>query len=174
LLVDLDGHFVTNESFKGKWLLLYFGFAHCPDICPSEMLKIARVIDQLKVTHPQIAAKIVPVFVLVDPARDSLSALKAYSEDFHPDFVFLMGSPEQVQQMAKKYRVYVSKAEETEDGITWPIIPLSFTFMTRKENCRIALHNACDPKISWRNYRTNDGGPLCSINNINYLLLLSS
>lgn len=115
-LVDLDGNFVTNESFKGKWLLLYFGFARCPDICPSEMLKIARVIDQLKVTHPKIAAKLVPVFVSVDPARDSLSALKAYSEDFHPDFVFLTGSPEQVQQMAKKYRVYVSKAEETEDG----------------------------------------------------------
>ena len=80
------------------------------------MLKIARVIDQLKVTHPQLASQIVPVFVSVDPARDSLSALKAYSKDFHPDFVFLTGSPAQVQQMAKKYRVYVSKADETEDG----------------------------------------------------------
>jgi protein SCO1/2 len=63
-----------------------------------------------------VAAKIVPIFVSVDPARDSLSALKEYSKDFHPDFVFLTGSPIQVQQMAKKYRVYVSKAEETEDG----------------------------------------------------------
>ena len=80
------------------------------------MLKIARVIDQLKESNPQLAAKIVPVFVSVDPARDSLSALKEYSKDFHPDFVFLTGSPTQVQEMAKKYRVYVSKAEETEDG----------------------------------------------------------
>ena len=96
--------------------MLYFGFARCPDICPSEMLKIARVIDQLKGTHPDIASKIVPVFVSVDPARDSLSALKAYAQDFHPDYVFLTGSPTQVQQMAKKYRVYVSKADETEDG----------------------------------------------------------
>lgn len=115
-LVDLDGNLVTNVSFQGKWLLLYFGFARCPDICPSEMLKIARVIDQLKETHPNLAEKIVPVFVSVDPARDSLTALKEYSKDFHPDYVFLTGSPSQVQQMAKKYRVYVSKADETEDG----------------------------------------------------------
>lgn len=80
------------------------------------MLKIARVLDQLKETHPQLAAKICPIFVSVDPARDSLSALKEYAKDFHPDYVFLTGSPVQVQQMAKKYRVYVSKAEETVDG----------------------------------------------------------
>ena len=57
-LVDLDGNLVTDVSFHGKWLLLYFGFARCPDICPSEMLKIARVIDQLKETHPKLAEKI--------------------------------------------------------------------------------------------------------------------
>ena len=80
------------------------------------MLKIARVIDQLKESHPKLAAEIVPIFVSVDPARDSLAALKAYSKDFHPRFVFLTGSPVQVQEMAKKYRVYVSKADETDDG----------------------------------------------------------
>lgn len=115
-LVDLDGNLVTNVSFQGKWLLLYFGFARCPDICPSEMMKLARVIDNLKESHPQLASKLVPVFVSVDPARDSLTALKEYAKDFHPDFVFLTGSPIQVQEMAKKYRVYVSKAEETDDG----------------------------------------------------------
>mmetsp|Transcript_27291 Transcript_27291/g.60138 ORF Transcript_27291/g.60138 Transcript_27291/m.60138 type:complete len:314 (+) Transcript_27291:90-1031(+) len=115
-LVDLDGKLVTNASFRGKWLLLYFGFARCPDICPSEMLKLARVIDQLKETHPQLASQLVPVFVSVDPARDSLTALREYAKDFHPDYIFLTGSPTQVQEMAKKYRVYVSKAEETEDG----------------------------------------------------------
>mmetsp|Transcript_21049 Transcript_21049/g.58527 ORF Transcript_21049/g.58527 Transcript_21049/m.58527 type:complete len:348 (-) Transcript_21049:1011-2054(-) len=115
-LVDLNGNLVTNASFQGKWLLLYFGFARCPDICPSEMLKLARVIDQLKETHPQLASKLVPVFVSVDPARDSLTALREYAKDFHPNYVFLTGSPTQVQEMAKKYRVYVSKAEETDDG----------------------------------------------------------
>lgn len=112
-MVDLQGNLVTNESFKGKWLLLYFGFARCPDICPSEMMKVAQVMDALP---PNLANQIVPLFVSVDPARDSLSALQAYAKDFHPSFVFLTGAPTQVQQMAKQYRVYVSKADETADG----------------------------------------------------------
>lgn len=115
-LIDLTGNLVTNKSFEGKWTLLYFGFARCPDICPSEMVKVGKVLDTLKKDHPQLANKIKPIFVSVDPARDSLKALKEYAKDFHPDYVFLTGSVDQVTQMAKKYRVYVSKADETEDG----------------------------------------------------------
>lgn len=115
-LVDLDGNLVTNEQFKGKWLLLYFGFARCPDICPSEMNKVATVLDTLKQTHPDLYREIVPVFVSVDPARDSLRALRDYAKDFHPDYVFLTGTPEQVSRMAKRYRVYMSKADETAEG----------------------------------------------------------
>jgi len=115
-LVDLDGNLVTNKSFEGKWTLLYFGFARCPDICPSEMVKIGKVMDTLAKEYPEIAKNVKPLFVSVDPARDSLTALKEYAKDFHPSYIFLTGSPEQVQQMAKKYRVYVSKADETEDG----------------------------------------------------------
>jgi protein SCO1/2 len=115
-LIDLSGNLVTNKSFEGKWILLYFGFARCPDICPSEMVKVGQVMDTLKKDYPDLASKVKPVFVSVDPARDSLKALKEYAKDFHPEYIFLTGSPDQVQQMAKKYRVYVSKADETEDG----------------------------------------------------------
>lgn len=107
---------MTNKSFEGKWVLLYFGFARCPDICPSEMMKVGQVMDTLKKDHPELAKKVVPLFVSIDPARDSLKALKAYGRDFHPSYVFLTGAPEQVQQMAKLYRVYVSKADESPDG----------------------------------------------------------
>jgi len=115
-LVDLNGNLVTEENFKGKWLLLYFGFARCPDICPSEMVKVGKVMDILEVKYPKLRPHIVPIFVSVDPARDSLKALKEYAKDFHPSYIFLTGSPQQVEQMAKKYRVYVSKADETDDG----------------------------------------------------------
>jgi len=115
-LIDMEGNLVTNEQFKGKWLLLYFGFARCPDICPSEMVKVGKVMDTLKEKYPKLHKQIVPVFVSVDPARDSLKALKEYGKDFHPSYIFLTGAPSQVQEMAKKYRVYVSKADETADG----------------------------------------------------------
>ena len=112
--MDLNGNLVTNTSFEGKWLLLYFGFARCPDICPSEMLKVARVMDTLPVA---VRDQIVPVFVSIDPGRDSLRALRAYAQDFHPSYVFLTGTPEQVRRMAKYYRVYMSKADdESDDG----------------------------------------------------------
>jgi len=112
----MDGNLVTNKNFEGKWLLLYFGFARCPDICPSEMVKMGKVMDTLAKDYPDLAKNIQPLFVSVDPARDSLKALKEYGKDFHPSYVFLTGSPVQVQDMCKKYRVYVSKADETEDG----------------------------------------------------------
>ncbi|KAL9181379.1 hypothetical protein ACHAXT_010184 [Thalassiosira profunda] len=115
-LVDLDGNLVTNKSFEGKWTLLYFGFARCPDICPSEMVKVGKVMDTLKKEHPELHKNIQPIFVSIDPARDSLKALRDYAKDFHPSYVFLTGAPQQVQAMAKKYRVYMSKADETEDG----------------------------------------------------------
>lgn len=112
----MKGNLVTNRSFEGKWLLLYFGFARCPDICPSEMMKVAQVLDTLKKDQPELAKKLVPLFVSVDPARDSIGALESFGKDFHPDYIFLTGSPVQVQEMAKKYRVYVSKADVSEDG----------------------------------------------------------
>eukprot|EP00797_Seminavis_robusta_P012195 Sro1943_g306850.1 SCO1 homolog, mitochondrial (255) ;mRNA; r:12171-13351 len=115
-LIDLDGNLVTSEQFKGKWLLLYFGFARCPDICPSEMVKVGKVMDTLKEKYPKLHQNIVPLFVSVDPARDSLKALREYGNDFHPSYIFLTGAPDQVQAMAKKYRVYVSKADESPDG----------------------------------------------------------
>lgn len=80
------------------------------------MVKVGTVMDILKKDYPHLASQVKPIFVSVDPARDSLKALKAYAKDFHPDYIFLTGAPDQVQQMAKKYRVYVSKADETEDG----------------------------------------------------------
>ncbi|KAL7508787.1 hypothetical protein ACHAXN_005872 [Cyclotella atomus] len=115
-LVDLDGNLVTNKNFEGKWTLLYFGFARCPDICPSEMVKVGKVMDTLKKDHPDLAKNIQPIFVSIDPARDSLKALREFAKDFHPSYVFLTGAPQQVQAMAKKYRVYMSKADETDDG----------------------------------------------------------
>eukprot|EP00591_Stephanopyxis_turris_P002863 CAMPEP_0195525216 /NCGR_PEP_ID=MMETSP0794_2-20130614/25532_1 /TAXON_ID=515487 /ORGANISM="Stephanopyxis turris, Strain CCMP 815" /LENGTH=235 /DNA_ID=CAMNT_0040655617 /DNA_START=185 /DNA_END=892 /DNA_ORIENTATION=+ len=114
--IDMNGQLVSEKDFFGKFTLLYFGFARCPDICPSEMVKVGKVMDTLKRDYPDLAEQVQPLFVTVDPARDSIRSLKEYAQDFHPTYKFLTGTPEQVQKMAKAYRVYVSKADETEDG----------------------------------------------------------
>jgi len=116
LIDSIDRKLVSEKSFAGKYTILYFGFTRCPDICPSEMVKVAKVMDMLKASHPALVEKLVPIFVTVDPARDSIRNMKEYAKDFHPSYVFLTGTPGQVQAMAKKYRVYVSKADETVDG----------------------------------------------------------
>jgi protein SCO1/2 len=80
------------------------------------MVKVGKVMDILARDYPELAKNVKPIFVTVDPARDSIQALREYAKDFHPSYIFLTGSPTQIQQMAKKYRVYVSKADETVDG----------------------------------------------------------
>lgn len=81
-LVDMHGRPVTDKDFHGSYVMLYFGFCHCPDICPSELVKIGAIADKLEAKLGENAVK--PVFVSVDPDRDSLAQLRHYALDFHP------------------------------------------------------------------------------------------
>mmetsp|Transcript_5918 Transcript_5918/g.19902 ORF Transcript_5918/g.19902 Transcript_5918/m.19902 type:complete len:253 (-) Transcript_5918:44-802(-) len=107
-----DGSTVTEAHFRGRYLLIYFGFTRCPDICPSELVKMGRVLRSL---DPAVAERITPVFISVDPGRDTLQQLRHYAQDFHDSFVFLTGTPGQVAAAARAYRVYFSKADQHDD-----------------------------------------------------------
>lgn len=104
---------VTQESFLGKYLLLYFGFTNCPDICPDELDKLTEVITTL---DKQIETKdnIIPIFITVDPKRDKSEQISAYIKDFHPKLIGLTGSPDDVKSICKAYRVYYSQNALTE------------------------------------------------------------
>jgi protein SCO1/2 len=113
-LETLDGVKVTNESFKGKWLYIYFGFTNCPDICPQEMSKMTRVITQL---DKKVGADFwQPLFISIDPKRDTKEVLKEYLKDFHPRIMGLVGTPEQVEKAAREYRVYFAVPDEFGDS----------------------------------------------------------
>ena len=112
VLVNQDGVTKTDASYHGKYILLYFGFTYCPDICPSELVKIGKVMTQIDKIVPDM---VIPVFISVDPARDTIGQLKHYSQDFHPKIEYLTGTYEQILQATKAYRVYFSKANETID-----------------------------------------------------------
>ena len=105
-LVNQDGKRVTEKDFLGNYMLVFFGYTYCPDVCPTELQVMTAALDQL---GPE-ASRIQPVFVSVDPARDTPEVLKAYVANFGPRLMGLTGTPEEIAAIAKAYRVYYAKA----------------------------------------------------------------
>jgi len=105
-LVDQDGHTVTDRSFRGRPLLMYFGYTSCPDICPVDVAKIAQVARSVRT---KTGIDVTPVFVTVDPARDNSARMKAYVRAFGSNVVGLTGSDAQIVQVTDAYHVYFSK-----------------------------------------------------------------
>lgn len=104
-LVDQDGHPVTEATYRGRWLLVFFGFTRCPDVCPTSMLYAA---DLLKSLGPD-REKLQIAFVTIDPERDTPAALKDYLANFDARIVGLSGTPAQVAAAAKAFSVYYAK-----------------------------------------------------------------
>jgi protein SCO1/2 len=105
-LVDQDGRHVTDQSFVGKPVLLYFGFTACPDVCPTDLAKIVKIAAAI---HTATGIVVTPVFVSIDPERDTPARLKAYVKSFGKDFVGLTGSPAQIAAIGDEYHVYYKK-----------------------------------------------------------------
>ncbi|XP_028427041.1 protein SCO2 homolog, mitochondrial [Perca flavescens] len=113
-LLDHHGRRRTKADFLGSWVLLYFGFTHCPDICPEELEKLSSVVSALD--GDASLAPVQPVFVTVDPERDDVAALARYVADFHPRLLALTGTAEEVKAAGQDYRVYASAGPRDEDG----------------------------------------------------------
>jgi protein SCO1/2 len=105
-LVDHRGQPVTDEDFRGGWILVYFGYTYCPDICPTGLFNMAQALDDLGPAADDIR----PIFVTIDPERDTVEALAQYVNHFHPRLVGLTGTPEQIAETARAYRVYYARA----------------------------------------------------------------
>ena len=105
-LQTADGREVTDADFRGKWMVVYFGYTSCPDVCPTGLQTIANALDTL---GPEAKRRAAVLFVTVDPERDSPKILQDYVSAFDAPITGLGGSPEQVAAMAKAYRVYYAK-----------------------------------------------------------------
>ncbi|MGH6928472.1 MAG: SCO family protein [Dongiaceae bacterium] len=108
-LTDQFGKPRTDADFRGQYMLVFFGFTNCPDICPIELQTMSDALDLLGAD----AAKVTPVFITVDPARDTPEALRDYVASFHPRLVALTGSTDAIGAVAKGYRVFYAKATGT-------------------------------------------------------------
>ncbi|CAN5560367.1 SCO family protein [soil metagenome] len=106
-LTDQTGKRVSDTDFRGKYMLIFFGYTYCPDVCPTELQVMSAALDQLGSS----AGKIQPIFITIDPERDTPELMKAYVANFHPRLIGLTGSPAEIAAAGKAYRVYYARAK---------------------------------------------------------------
>jgi cytochrome oxidase Cu insertion factor (SCO1/SenC/PrrC family) len=111
-LTDQTGRHVTEKDFLGKYTLVFFGYTYCPDICPTELQVISAALDKLG----SKADIIQPIFITIDPQRDTPEILKQYVANFHPRLIGLTGTPEEIAAVAKAYRVYYARVAGKESA----------------------------------------------------------
>jgi protein SCO1/2 len=108
-LVDQHGATRTDQDFRGRYMLMYFGFTHCPDTCPTALLKMTGALEALAELDPVKAERVVPIFVSVDPERDTPEMLRSYAQSFHARLVALTGTPRQLEELGRTYGVFFAK-----------------------------------------------------------------
>jgi len=104
-LTDQHGKRVGDKDFRGRYTLIYFGYSFCPDVCPTTLAVMAQALEKLG----DKSGRVVPVFITIDPERDTPKVLADYMKSFGPSFVGLTGSPAEIKDVEKKYRVYAVK-----------------------------------------------------------------
>ena len=137
-MTDHRGRPVTAEDFRGRVTLLYFGYTHCPDVCPTTLARVRRALGRL-----EASGEVRVLFVTVDPARDTRAALERYVGAFGAPFVGLRGTPAQLRDLARRYRVAYSRAEPGPDG-AYPVTHSNavFVFDRQGDARRVALPGA--------------------------------
>jgi protein SCO1/2 len=108
-LTDQDGRTATDRDYAGRYRIMYFGFTHCPDVCPTDLAVLGQALRRFEKSDPARAARVTPIFVSVDPERDTPAVLKEYVAAFHPRLVALTGTPAQLAAMARRYGAYYAR-----------------------------------------------------------------
>jgi protein SCO1/2 len=134
-LIDQDGKKLSNADFRGKPFLVFFGFTHCPDICPTTLFEVSEIFNRLGKDSEKVSA----LFVTVDPERDTPDKLKLYLSSFHPRIVAGSGTPEQIEAIKKAYFVYAKKVPL--DGGGYTMDHTSIVYLMDKEGKFIAPFN---------------------------------
>lgn len=115
-LTDQNGRAVTERDLAGKYSIVYFGYTFCPDVCPLDVQHIGAAVKMIEKDNPALGARIVPVFVTIDPARDTPAVLKQFVGAFHPRMIGLTGTPAQIATIAKEYGVYYARGKGNAGG----------------------------------------------------------
>jgi protein SCO1/2 len=133
-LQGAGGKTVSAKDFQGRYMLIYFGFTHCPDICPTTLLLVNNVINRLGVK----AEKIQPIFITVDPERDTPDATAEYAKHFGKRTLGLSGTPQQIRQAADNFKVFYSKVEDKNSAIDYVMDHSGFVYLMGPDSKYIA------------------------------------
>jgi len=127
-LTDHNGKKRTDAEFRGKLLLVYFGYTYCPDVCPADLLQISLALDKLGAAGDDVQ----PLFISLDPERDTREVLAQYVSAFHPRLIGLTGTPEQIRKVADAYKVYYAKYKPPDGGV-YLIDHSGFTYVVDRD-----------------------------------------
>ena len=108
-LTDQNGRTVTDRDFAGRYRIIYFGYTFCPDVCPTDVQNIAAALKLIERDDAALARRIAPIFITVDPARDTPAVLRRFVSAFHPRLVGLTGSAEAIAKVARAYGIYYAR-----------------------------------------------------------------
>ncbi|MCW9035181.1 MAG: SCO family protein [Rhodospirillales bacterium] len=144
-LVDHTGKAVTQDDYKGKFLLVFFGYTFCPDVCPTNL---SIVSDALEIMTPEEKEKVQPLFISVDPERDTVELLQEYVTLFHPQMVGLTGTTENIAKVARSYRAFYAKAKESGGDEDYLVDHSATTYlMGPKGEFLTTFSHASDPEL---------------------------
>lgn len=115
-LTSSAGETVKWADFEGQYRIVYFGFAYCPDICPTDMNRLARGLAEYEKAQPELAKTIQPMFITIDPERDTPEVLAEFTSAFSDDIIGLTGTPDQIKQAADTFKVFYARGEEQPGG----------------------------------------------------------
>lgn len=139
-LIDHNGQEVTNDTYADTHKLIFFGFTYCPAVCPTELQKITRIMEELGEDY---AKTITPIFITVDPERDDVETMKNYVAQFHPNLVGLTGSNEQIDAVKDAFKVYSSKVENDMMD-EYMVDHSSFMYLMNWDNGLISIYPSKD------------------------------
>ncbi|MCA6107015.1 SCO family protein [Bradyrhizobium cenepequi] len=124
-LIDHHGRSVSDCSYREQFMLLFFGFTHCRVVCPGALARLSKVIDRLG----PLSSRLQPLYVTIDPDRDTPEVMKAFLEENYPHFIGLSGSRENIEQVKALYKVFVKRTTDPDDATGYQMPHTAFTYL---------------------------------------------
>lgn len=140
-LTSHQGRQVSDTDFAGRYRLIYFGYSYCPDICPVDLQQLGQGLRLFERKDPDQASRVQPIFISIDPERDTPAVLSGYVAAFHPRLVGLTGTPEQVRDVAKGFGVYFARQGQPKDEYLMDHSRVAMLFGPKGEPIAIVPHD---------------------------------